>query len=80
MPITRSAILGGWEYRYSFPDRGSPAAIRGWVRTRGFHSRMPVGGGPMMSYADWPLAVTWLSVTAAAAVFYFAPVARLLGA
>jgi hypothetical protein len=29
--------------------------------------------------ANWPLAVTWLLVTAAAAIFYFVPVARLMG-
>jgi hypothetical protein len=30
-------MLGGWEYPgVPFPNKRSPAAVRGWVRTRGF--------------------------------------------
>ena len=59
----------------SFLEQQSPAAIRGWVRTRGFPSQK----GATLFY-DWLLAGTWMPLTAGAAVYYFAPLARLLGA
>ena len=34
---SRFGFLGRWEYPgVPFPNMGSPAAVRGWVRTRGF--------------------------------------------
>jgi hypothetical protein len=30
-------------------------------------------------YSGWPLVVTWLLVTAVAAVFFFVPLDRLIG-